>query len=91
MFETDQNTTTFACLGLVFFTGTCTSSWSALMLLDSQPTVTEFATRGHEDNVNAWTPRSQSNSAQRSEEEEKEEEELTGRLVLRTIPLEMFH
>lgn len=35
-----QKTTTLARLGWAFFTGTCTSSWSALMLLDSQPKVT---------------------------------------------------
>ncbi len=41
----DQNTTTLCFLACVFFTGTWTSSWSALILLDSRPRVMELAAK----------------------------------------------
>ncbi len=41
----DQNTTTLSFLACAFFTGTWTSSWSALIRLDSRPRVIELAAK----------------------------------------------
>jgi len=81
----DQNTTTLSFLGCAFFTGTCTSSWSALILLDSRPRVIELAAKKKfELNVSVF-------SLTWTTEIFRTEMRLTWALVFRTIFLKVFH
>lgn len=83
----DQNTTTLSFLGCAFFTGTCTSSWSALILLDSRPRVIELAAKKKfELNVSVF-----SLTNNRNIPVDVITLRLTWALVFRTIFLKVFH
>ena len=93
--ETSQNTTTLGCLTGAFFTGTWTSSWSALMLLDSQPTVTELARvdwnkrKGQAQPITSRKPWRRSATCGRRLK--TKEIWLTRSLMLGAVLLEVFH